>query len=249
MGKIGVVLGSGLGGVAARIQAQETIPMEKIMGDALKGKTAPLGHNRRLILGKWKGKELALLQGRLHYYEGLPMPVVVEPIRYFKSIGVDTVILSFAGGGANPKWRAGDFAVLTDHIHHQSANPLHGSTQFVDCTHVYDPQCVKNLLALAKKKKIRAHPAVYMSFDGPSYETPAEIRAMRALGADVAGMSVTAEAITARSLGMRVVGLGWASNMAAGVAKHALSHKEVLEMGAKVEKPFADLLLSFIETL
>lgn len=246
---IGVLLGSGLAGVASRLQVRETIPLEKII-PALEGKKAPLGHQRRLLVGSWKGKDVAIFQGRVHHYEGLPIETTVETIRHLKKLGAGTVVLSFAGGAINPKWKAGDFAVLTDQIHGLSANPLRGSTDFIDCSQIYDPEYAKRLLAIAKKKKIRAKAGVYISQDGPSYETPAEIRAMAAMGADICGMSVTAEAIVARSLNMKVVGLGWASNMAAGVkSKDPLSHQEVLDLGKKIGESFGDLLFSFIETL
>lgn len=140
--------------------------------------------------------------------------------------------------------------MLSDHIHLQSTNPLRGTTQFVDCTEVYDRELRAKLLGSAKRLKLRAFPGVYASTDGPSYETPAEVRAFAKLGADVVGMSVTAEALVARSLGLRVAGLGWVSNMASGlVPKHKLSHQEVLDYGRQIETPFSKLLLSFIESI
>ncbi len=247
---LGVILGSGLGAAAKRFTVNRSIEMSSILGKELEGKIPPLGHARRMYQANWKGKDLWVLQGRLHYYEGFPMDVVVEPIRYLKTLGVDTVVLSFACGSIGRVWRPGDIVVLKDHIHLQSCNPLRGSTQFIDCTEIYDKDLRKKLLGLAKQQKIRAREGIYASTDGPSYETPAEVKAFGRMGADVVGMSVTAEAITARSLGMKVVGMGWVSNLGSGLkADHKLSHQEVLDMAQRVEEPFSGLLLSFIESL
>lgn len=245
---LGVILGSGLGAAAQRFSIKRAVELKTILGRELEDKIPPLGHARKMYQAHWKGRDLWVLQGRLHYYEGFPMDVVVEPIKYLKTLGVDTLILSFACGALKRRLRAGDIVVLRDHIHMQSANPLRGTTQFIDCTEIYDKSLRLQALKIAKQRRIRSSLATYASTDGPSYETPAEVSAFRRLGADVVGMSVTAEALVARSLGMRVLGLGWVSNLASGLqANHKLSHQEVLDMAKVVEGPFSQLLLSFIE--
>ncbi|MBI2070452.1 MAG: purine-nucleoside phosphorylase [Elusimicrobia bacterium] len=247
---IGVILGSGLGSVVDRLQTSDITPLNRVLGEELEGRVPPLGHHRRMIKAKYKNRDLLILQGRLHYYEGFPIHLVVEPVRYLKTLGVTTLILTFACGSLKRRFKTKDFVVLSDHIHLQSTNPLRGTTQFVDCTEVYDRELRAKLLGSAKRLKLRAFPGVYASTDGPSYETPAEVRAFAKLGADVVGMSVTAEALVARSLGLRVAGLGWVSNMASGlVPKHKLSHQEVLDYGRQIETPFSKLLLSFIESI
>lgn len=247
---IGIVLGSGLGSIAESWQIKDSKPLEQVLDRKLPASTPPLGHHRRFLRAVWKGRDIAVFQGRLHYYEGFDMDIVTSPIRHFKSLGVDSVILSFAGGGINKKLKPCDLAVVTDHIHGQSANPLRGTTHFVDCTKVYDPEFSRRLLRLAAGLKIRLHQAVYASMDGPTYETPAEIRALGRLGADVVGMSLTAEALAAHALGMKVVGLGWVSNMASGLAKNQkLAHRDVLDLAQDVKGPFSKLLSAFLETL
>jgi len=175
---------------------------------------------------------------------------VVEPIRYFHTLGVKTVVLTFACGALKKSFKVGDFVAVKDHIHLQSANPLRGKPDFVDCSRIYSEGLSRKILALARVQKMRIANGVYASCDGPSYETPAEVVALRRLGGDVVGMSVTAEAIVARSLGMDVAALGWVSNLASGlVPNHKLSHQEVLEFGQKIESKFSKLLLSFIESI
>ncbi|MBI4668705.1 MAG: purine-nucleoside phosphorylase [Elusimicrobia bacterium] len=248
--KIGVILGSGLGAAAEQLEIKETIPVENVFANDLMGKAPPLGHSRRLLKASYKGKELIVFQGRFHFYEGFPMDFIVKPIRYLKNNGAETVILSFACGAIRKEFRIKDFIVLDDHIHFQTFNPLRGTTQFVDCTQVYDKNLAGLVLKTAKKLKLRAWPAVYLSTNGPTYETPAEVKAYAKLGADVVGMSVTAEAMTAVSLGMKVVGLGWVSNMASGlVPKQKLSHQEVLDFGREAAQNYARLLLGFIGSL
>jgi len=247
---VGLILGSGLAGVASHFEVSETAGFEETLRIPLDGKVPPLGHHRRVLRARHKGRELWILEGRLHYYEGFPMETVVEPVRYLAGQGAKTLVFSFAAGAVNPRIRPGDLIVVTDHLHGQSANPLRGSSQFVDCTQVYDPAAVAAVLRIAKKLKVRAHPGVYASLDGPSYETPAEIRALRRLGADAVGMSLTAEAIMAKSLGLRVVGLGWASNMAAGArSKAPLTHAEVLERGKEAAESYARVLRELLEIL
>ncbi|MEK7288133.1 MAG: purine-nucleoside phosphorylase [Elusimicrobiota bacterium] len=246
---IGIVLGSGLGSVAESWRIEDSKPLEKVLNLKTGNKRPPLGHHRRLLRASFRGREIVALQGRLHYYEGFDMETVTSPMRYFKSIGVDTVILSFAAGAINRKFRPRDLVLVTDHIHRQSANPLRGSTDFIDCTKVYDPGLAQRLSGIASKIKLRLIPGVYASMDGPTYETPAEIRGLARLGADLVGMSLTAEALMAHSLGIKVVGLGWVSNMASGlVKKHTLTHHEVLDLSREVVGPFSKLLSLFFET-
>ncbi|MBI4370060.1 MAG: purine-nucleoside phosphorylase [Elusimicrobia bacterium] len=246
---IGFVLGSGLGGAAQIFDIQEEKPLESVLGEALKDKAPPLGHQRKLLLGSYRGRSMAVMQGRIHYYEGFPMELVVAPMRLFKSLGVQTVVLSFAGGALRPNWRVRDLVLLKDQIHHQSDNPLRGHGEFVDCTDIFDGGHIATIKKLAVKERCRLKTGIYLSTDGPNYESPAEVRSFARWGADIVGMSVTAEALVARALGMRVVGLGWVSNMASGlIPKQKLSHHDVLLEAQKVEPSFTRLVKAFLET-
>ncbi|MBI4063109.1 MAG: purine-nucleoside phosphorylase [Elusimicrobia bacterium] len=247
---IGLVLGSGLGAAVRADRADKAVAFDEIFASEIRDKIPPAGHQRRLLEATYKGKKLVILQGRLHYYEGFPMDLVVEPIRHLHRLGVNTLILTFACGAINRKLRVRDLVVLKDHVHLQSANPLRGTTQFVDCTRVYDEGLSSKLVRLAKKQHLRVFSGVYASTDGPTYETPAEVKAFGRLGADVVGMSVTAEALVAKSVGMRIAAVGWVSNMASGVVPQKnLSHEDVLGESKKVSGPFSQFLLSFIENL
>ncbi|MFC1521073.1 purine-nucleoside phosphorylase [Elusimicrobiota bacterium] len=248
---IGIILGSGLGGAVNYFSSvKKECSFEEFLGIDLGDRRPPKGHHRNLLKVTHKGKTFWILQGRLHYYEGFSMDTITSTVRSLNKLGVDTLVLSFACGSINRKLRVGDFIALKDHIHLQSGNPLRGTTNFIDCTNVYDEALRKNLLSSAKKEKARAFPGVYISLDGPTYETPAEIMAYKAMGADVVGMSVTCEALVARSLDMKLAGFGWVSNLASGIApKCNLSHQEVLDMGAQVEKSYGRVLKRFIDSI
>jgi inosine/guanosine/xanthosine phosphorylase family protein len=190
---------------------------------------------------------LIVLSGRAQYYEGHPMEAVTFSIRVLAAMGIKSVLLTNAAGGISSKFKRGDFMFFTDHINFMGVNPLRGWSsnelpRFVDLTDTYDVELAKLLKKAADKAKARAFPGVYLAVSGPSYETPAEIRAYEKLGADAVGMSTVPEAIIARQCGLRVAALSCITNLAAGRSKEKLSHKEVLETG-EAAKPVACRLL------
>lgn len=229
--KVGIVLGSGLGGLAESVQDPCVIPYKEIPGFA--PSTAP-GHAGKLLLGKIGAVPVVCMQGRLHYYEGHRMEDIVFPIRVMKALGAETVILTNAAGGVNTSYKAGDLMLLTDHINYLGTNPLIGQNEeqigprFPDMTYVYTPALRELALRTAKECGLTLQQGVYLSTTGPSYETPAEIRMFRTLGADAVGMSTVPEAIAAAHCGLQVLGFSLITNMGAGVVDQPLSGEEVI---------------------
>jgi len=203
------------------------------------------------VLGNFDGIPVLVLKGRSHYYEGLEMERVTFPVRVLAEFGIRTLLLTNAAGAINRKYASGDFMALEDHINFMGANPLRGPAlpglpRFVDLTRVYDPRLIKLARKAAKKSKLRLHIGVYMAVSGPNYETPAEIRAFRSLGADAIGMSTVPEAIVARQYGLAVVGISCITNKAGGDEKAGvLAHKEVLAMGESKKDEMARFLRAF----
>lgn len=251
---IGLVLGSGLNTLAERVQQPDIIPYEKIPNFPLS--TVP-GHSGRLILGRLNGAPVLVMQGRTHYYEGYSAAEITLPIRVMQLLGVHTLILTNAAGGIRYGFQAGDLMMLTDHINLPGLaghNPLRGPNddtlgpRFPDMAHVYDPELMAWMRDEARRRNILLHEGVYAMVAGPSFETPAEIRFLRAVGADAVGMSTVPEAIVARHGGMRVVGISLISNISVDsttVISEATSHSQVLEAGQKA----APLLASLVEGL
>lgn len=225
--RIAVVLGSGLGDLdLGRVDVD--LPYARIPGFP---RVRVAGHPGRLSLVG----PAAILRGRVHYYEGHDLDEVVRPVRALAALGVKTVILTNAAGGLNPRLRPGDLMAITDHINLMGANPLRGGPSFVDMTGVYD---VPKLRGLKR--------GVYAAVPGPSYETPAEVRMLRRLGADAVGMSTVPEAIAARQAGLRVIGLSLITNVAAGAGK-PVSHAEVLETARRARSRMASVLSSILQ--
>jgi purine-nucleoside phosphorylase len=191
-----------------------------------------------------------VLAGRVHYYEGHNMEAVTFGVRILAELGVESVLVTNAAGGLNPKFRVGDFMMLSDHINCMGVNPLRGEARpdrarFVDLTEAYDPGLQSLLRRAARRIQLPLRRGVYMAVSGPSYETPAEIRAFRRLGADAVGMSTVPEVIVARQQGLRVAGLSCITNLAAGIGGKPLDHAEVLETGARVSRQASRLLQHF----
>jgi purine-nucleoside phosphorylase len=210
------------------------------------------GHAGELYFGHLGETPVVMLSGRAHYYEGQALTEVTFAIRTLAAFGIRDVVLTNAAGGINPGFKAGDFMVLSDHINFMGVNPLRGPNvaglpRFVDLTKTYDPGLQELLRAAAKAAKIRAHSGVYLAVSGPSYETPAEIRAFATLGADAVGMSTVPEAIVARHCGLRVAAVSCITNPAAGLGKTTLSHAEVMETAERVKTAGALLLKNFAE--
>jgi purine-nucleoside phosphorylase len=246
--RLAIVLGSGFQGVLKGLRVAAEIPYRAIPGFRPAGVG---GHEGRLVAGEVGGAGVVVLCGRSHYYEGLPLSAVTYPVRVLAAMGVRKLLLTNAAGGINPRYRAGDFMVIADHINFMGENPLRGWTgpdagRFVDLTQAYDPGLRQWLKRAARAAKARVHEGVYLAVPGPSYETPAEIRAFARLGADAVGMSTVPEAIVARQCGMSVAGLSCITNLAAGRTGRPLSHCEVLETGERARAQAGELLGHFI---
>lgn len=247
--KLAIVLGSGFHHLLRNLRVEVELPYADLPGFT---KPTVAGHSGNLVIGHLAGVPVVVLSGRSHYYEGHDMSAVTHATRVLHACGIEDLLLTNAAGGINARYRAGDFMILTDHINFMGANPLRGPEQgglarFVDMSAVYDPILSRGLGRAARKVGVKAHRGVYLAVSGPSYETPAEIRAFGRLGADAVGMSTVPEAIVARQCGMRVAGLSCITNLAAGRSGRPLSHSEVLETAARVQPLAAQMLTVFAE--
>jgi purine-nucleoside phosphorylase len=249
--RIALVLGSGLGAFADEIEDRVALPYGEIPG--FPASTAP-GHAGRLVAGRLEGKPVIAMQGRFHYYEGHAMDRVVFPVRVFKALGVERLVLTNAAGGANPYFAPGDFMVIRDHINLTGQNPCIGPNddslgpRFFDMTKAYDPELRALARAAGEELGIALHEGVYAWFTGPSFETPAEIRMARILGADAVGMSTVPEAIAAAHCGLRTLGISCITNLAAGILDQPISGEEVLEVSALARPRFTALLRRLIRS-
>lgn len=247
--RLAIVLGSGFHHVLARLRVEKKISYARIPGFP---KPTVSGHAGELYFGHLGETPVLVLSGRAHFYEGHDMERVTFAVRALAAFGITDLLLTNAAGGINKKFRAGDFMVLTDHINLMGVNPLRGPVikdlpRFVDLTTAYDKN-LRGLLAKAGKiSKIKLQSGVYLAVSGPSYETPAEIRAFAALGADAVGMSTAPETIAARQCDLRVAAISCITNLAAGISKENLSHAEVLETAERVKKSGAALIKKFAE--
>src|SRR4030088_1127379 len=236
---VGIVLGSGLGRLADEVTDATRIPYAAIPG--WERSTAP-GHSGELVVGTLGGKAVAVMKGRLHYYEGYDMAAVAFPIRVFKALGIETVILTNACGGLNPKFTAGDLMLLEDHINFMPANPLRGPNderlgpRFPDMVGTYSEE----LRAIAKSVDPDVREGVYVGVAGPNFETPAELRMLRGFGADAVGMSTVPEVIVARHMAMDILAISTVTDMATGIPGQIehVTHEAVLEVaGAAGARP------------
>ena len=247
--KIALVLGSGLGDLANESDVDATIPYASIRNFPLS--TAP-GHRGAFVFAKIGEIPIVIMQGRIHYYEGYPMTDVVLPIRIMKMMGAEILFLTNAAGGANKNFSAGNFMLITDHITCLVPSPLIGKNfetlgvRFPDMTQVYDRDLRIHIKAAADALHIPLKEGVYCQFTGPAYETPQEVRLAGMLGADAVGMSTAVEAVAARHAGMRVCGVSFISNLAAGMSSSLLSEREVLDAGEKAAPLFKQLVLNSI---
>jgi len=242
---IGLVLGSGLGDFADTLEDPIRIPYSDIPNFPLP--TVP-GHSGALVFGRKCGQTVVVLQGRIHYYEGLTQQEITLPIRVLAALGVKTLVLTNACGGVNLSFRPGDLMLISDHINFSGANPLIGPNldafgpRFPDMSDLYTATLRCAIKEKAAAAGIKLQEGVYAMYSGPNYETPAEIRMFRILGADTVGMSTVPEALVAGQCGMQVVGISCITNMAAGVLPVKLSHAEVIETAALVHDKFQNLL-------
>jgi purine-nucleoside phosphorylase len=250
--EVAIVLGSGLGDFAERVSGATSIGYARIPHWPV---SRIVGHAGQLVLGSVRGRRVAVHSGRVHFYEGHDLRTVTFGMRVMGLLGVPTIVLTNAAGGVNTSFEAGSLMVMEDHINLMGANPLMGENddrfgpRFPDMTDVYSPK----LRAAADEASAAVHVAVvhgvYAALHGPSYETPAEIRYLRGIGADAVGMSTVPEAIVARHMGMQVLGISCITNMAAGVLPRPLHHEEVMETARKVRPKFGALVEEIVGAL
>jgi len=256
-----VVLGSGLGAFAETLDESAVIPYEEIPDFA---RSTVEGHSGRLVVGKITVPQeggikreitVAVMQGRFHYYEGYSLDEVTLPIRAFGAMGVKSLVLTNAAGGVNPNFHQGSLMLITDHINLMLESPLRGrhddrlGARFPDMTEVYSREYQRAAEEAATELGVKLEKGVYLALQGPNYETPAEIRMMRTLGADAVGMSTVPEAIVARQMGMRTLGISLISNAAAGIAEGPIDHEIVMKIGETVSQQFSDLLRRIIQKI
>ena len=249
--RIGIVLGSGLGAVAEAVAKPIFVPYEEIPHFP---RSTVEGHSGRIVAGLLNGVPIIVMQGRVHFYEGYTPQQVTFPMRVLGRLGLTHVILTNAAGGINDHYHVGDLVLLADHINLLGFNPLIGPNEarfgdgvrsglrFFDMTEAYSVELRALAQQAARAEGAALHEGVYLATSGPSFETPAEIRAFRALGADLVGMSTVPETIVARHMGIRVLGISCVTNLAAGISPTQLSHQEVFEAGKRVQDRLASLL-------
>lgn len=249
---VAIVLGSGLGGFAGDLTEATAIGYDEIPGFA---RATVEGHAGRLVIGKAGEVNVAAMQGRFHFYEGYSLQDVTFPIRVLKLLGVRTLVLTNAAGSLNVEFTPGSLMVITDHLNLLGDNPLRGDNderfgpRFPDLSTVYAPDLQNIVIEEGSAMGIELRRGVYAALSGPSYETPAEIHMVRALGADAVGMSTVPEAIVARHMGMNVIGISCITNLAAGVSNRPIDHSQVMQIGESVRGAFTELLLRIVPRL
>lgn len=249
---VAIVLGSGLGAFANDLTEATQIPYDEIPGFAL---STVEGHAGRLVIGKSSDVTVAAMQGRFHFYEGYSLQEVTFPVRVLKLLGVRTVVLTNAAGALNVEFTPGSLMVISDHLNLLGDNPLRGANderfgpRFPDLTSVYARRLQDVVIEEAKTLGLKLPRGIYGALAGPSYETPAEIRMLRTLGADVVGMSTVPEAIVARHMAMEVVGISCITNLAAGVSDEPIDHSQVMAIGERVRGDFTTLLTRVVGRL
>lgn len=249
---VGVILGSGLGDVVDAVDVEVAIPYAEIPGARA---STVLGHQGRLILGRANGAPVVVMQGRVHFYEGYEMDEVMFLTRVLGKLGIRKLVVTNAAGGINTSYAPGDLMLISDHINFMGVNPLRGhniddlGVRFPDMSDAY----AESLRAIAKEVaaslSLEVREGVYLGLSGPTYETPAEIRAFRVLGADAVGMSTIPEVIAASHMQIPALGISCITNMAAGILKQKLTHQEVMDTTARVQKEFTALVLGVLERL
>jgi len=248
--EIGLVLGSGLGAFARSMDKATVIPYAQIPHFPV---STAIGHTGELVIGTKEGVPVAVMAGRVHLYEGYTVEQVVFPTRVLARMGVKTLIMTNAAGSVNVNYKPGELMILSDHINFMGINPLVGPNEdalgprFFDMTEPYDPMLIALAEKACSKVGMIVRKGVYIAFTGPSYETPAEIKMARTMGADAVGMSTVPEVIAARHMGLRVLGISCITNMAAGVLKKKLDHREVLDTAEKVREGLIDVLTRLIQ--
>lgn len=247
--EIGIILGSGLGPLADKIENATTIPYSKIPNFA---KSEAVGHANELVIGELAGKKVIAMKGRFHYYEGFSPKEITFPVHVMNALGVKNLIITNACGAINTDFKPGDLMLIDDHINTTGTTPFHGPNdddlgpRFTDLTNVYSKDLQKIAYKVAKEKDITLQKGVYAWWTGPAYETPAEIRMLRILGADAVGMSTVPEAMVAAYYGLNTLGISCLTNMAAGVLDEPLSHESVIQVASEAHDKFVQLVTNVI---
>lgn len=253
--QVGIILGSGLGALAASVELATIIPYPEIPDWPV---STVIGHQGHLVIGQFEGKQVAVMQGRVHYYEGYSMNQVTLPVRVLQRLGIETLIVTNAAGSVNPNFSPGDLMLITDQINlvgMAGLNPLRGpnidelGTRFPDMSRAYDPGLIDIARKVASEEKLTLHEGVYICLAGPSFETPADLRFLRIIGADAVGMSTVPEVITARHGGTRVLGVSGISNKANLDGETITTHQEVLEAGEKLAPILTTLIRGVLRRL
>lgn len=250
--KVGAILGSGLGNLVDAVDVVAAIPYAEIPGALA---SSVIGHSGRLVFARIGSTPVVMMQGRNHYYEGHSLEDVVFVPRLLARLGASVVTITNAAGGINSDYHAGDLMLISDHINYLGTNPLRGANddtlgpRFPDMSDIYSKELRSVAKEVAASLGVGLREGVYLATSGPSYETPAEIRAFRVMGADAVGMSTVPEAIAYSHMGVKVVGISCITNMAAGILPQKLDHLEVLETTTRVQKEFTALMLALLERL
>lgn len=250
--KIGIVLGSGLGAFVNDLEIEVKIPFKEIPHFS-----APTveGHSGNLIFGKVGQQQVVVMQGRNHFYEGHSMTSVVHPTRTLAMLGIQILVLTNSAGGCGQGMQAGDFMIIEDHINMMGTNPLMGPNikelgpRFPDMTEAYDRKLITTMEQILQRQGTRFHKGIYCGVTGPTYETPAEVRYMKMIGASAVGMSTVPESIAANHLGLRVAAMSCITNLAAGMSGQKLTHDEVTETAKRVEQHFNSFLKEFVQQI
>ncbi len=249
---IGIILGTGLGGLVNEIEILHSIPYTTIPNFPV---STVDGHNGQLIFGKMSGKNIVAMQGRFHYYEGYSMQEVAFPVRVMKLLGIHLLIVSNASGGVNPTFEVGDLMIIEDHINLMKDNPLIGhnddrlGTRFPDMGHAYDPELISRVFSIASKHNIHLQKGIYAAVSGPTFETPAEYLYIRTIGADAVGMSTVPEVIAARHMGLRCFAFSVISDLGVPGKIVEITHKDVILAASNVEPKMTMILKELIGTL
>jgi|SRR5690625_1023523 len=250
--KVAIILGSGLGDLTDKFEDKQSLSYNNIPN--FKQSTAK-GHSSELVVGKLGGKEVIAMKGRFHFYEGYTLEEVTFPVRVFKALGIEKLIITNAAGAVNKSFNPGELMIITDHINLVGINPLMGKNydelgeRFPDLSNAYDKTLRALVKDTAKSLNIKVNEGVYAWWSGPTYETPAEVKMLRTLGADAAGMSTAPEAIVAAHSNLQTVGISCLTNMASGILDEPLSHEDVVRVANNAKEDFTKLVEKVIENL
>jgi purine-nucleoside phosphorylase len=250
--EVGLILGSGLGGLAEKIEDPVVLKYKDIPNFPI---STVEGHAGQLVIGRLGEKQVIAMQGRFHYYEGYNLKEITFPIRCMIGLGIDDLIVTNAAGGVNSSFKPGDLMIIKDHINFAGNNPLIGKNldekgpRFVDMTYAYNKDLINIALSCGKSLNLDLKTGVYMWFSGPTYETPAEVKMAGILGADAVGMSTVPEVIVANHEGIRILGISCITNMASGILDAPLNHEEVVETSMRVKNEFEGLVIDIIKNI